>query len=134
MAPRTVSLIAYRTASTQRAHFAIFVPSAVNQGVGTLIHVVGAPMAGYRLEFKRNYPVDLTQQPHTKYPIGQIDSQYIADATNDTTSSDSTPKCAIELAASQVSPPGISQNFMAPVNDVSQVEILFCYMIAYANA
>ena len=52
---RNLYLIKYRQASTQRAHFAIFVPSAANAQVGTLIHVVGAPMAGYQLEFKRNY-------------------------------------------------------------------------------
>jgi hypothetical protein len=32
---------------------------------------------------------------------------------------DSTPRGNIEIAASQVPTPGISQNFMAPVNDVS---------------
>lgn len=62
MASRTVSLIAYRNAATQRAHFAIFIPSAANQDLGTLIHVIGAPMAGYQLEFKRNYSLVLTQQ------------------------------------------------------------------------
>lgn len=55
----------------------------------------------------------LTQQPHTKYPIGQIDSQHTVDNTNNTRSSDSTPKGAIELTASQVPAPGISHNFMA---------------------
>lgn len=125
MVSRTLSLISYRTASTQRAHFAIFVPSASDPDVGTLIHVVGAPMAGYQLEFKRNYSVALTQQPHTKYPIGQIDSQHIVDNANNTRSSDSTPKGAIELTASQVPAPGISQNFMAPVNEVRQVEVFF---------
>ncbi|KAG5290135.1 hypothetical protein I7I48_09664 [Histoplasma ohiense] len=116
-APRTVSLILYRNAATQRAHFAIFIPSATNQGLGTLIHVIGAPMAGYQLEFKRNYSHALTQQPHTRYEIGQIDSQYIVDAANDAPSKDSTPKGAVELAAGQVPPPGISQNFLGPVDD-----------------
>lgn len=119
MAPRTVSLIAYRNAATQRAHFAIFIPSPTNQDIGTLIHVIGAPMAGYQLEFNRNYSLVLTQQPHTRHVIGQIDSQYIVDAADDAKSKDSTPKGAVELAASQVSPPGISQNFLAPINDVS---------------
>lgn len=81
-------------------------------------------MAGYQLEFKRNYSVALTQQPHTKHLIGQIDSQHIADSTDNTRSSDSTPKGAIELTASRVPAPGISQNFMAPVNEVSH-EIFF---------
>lgn len=88
-----------------RGHFAIFVPSASNPGVGTLIHVVGAPMAGHQLQFKRNDSIASNQQPHTKHVIGQIDSQYIANTTNDTPRNDSNPKGGpIELVASQVSP------------------------------
>lgn len=109
----------------QRAHFAIFAPSASNPDVGTLIYDVGAPMAGYQLEFKRNHSVALAQQPHTKYSIGQIDSQHVVDSTNNTRSSDPTPKGSIERTASQVPEPGIIQNFMAPLNEVSQVEVSF---------
>ncbi|KAK2791103.1 hypothetical protein FQN52_005059 [Onygenales sp. PD_12] len=119
MAPRDISLIAYRSTPTQRAHFAVFIPSASDPGVGTIIHVVGAPMAGYQLEFKRNYSPGSTQRAHTRYQIGQIDSQYIADAKDNTSSRDSTPKGAVELAASRVPPPAISQDFMAPVNNTT---------------
>lgn len=61
MATRTVSLISFRNAPSQRAHFAIFIPSATDPKRGTLIHAVGAPMAGYVLQFKRNYSPVLTQ-------------------------------------------------------------------------
>ncbi|OJD20440.1 hypothetical protein ACJ73_08228, partial [Blastomyces percursus] len=32
---------------------------------------------------------------------------------------DSSPKCAIEVAATQIPPSAISQNFLAPVNDTT---------------
>lgn len=122
MAPRTVSLVSYRNSSAQHAHFAILVPSSSDENRGTLIHVVGAPMAGYSLEFKRNYDIALTTQLYTIYPIGQIDSQHIVDSAAGTTSKGANHNGgAIEVAATQVAPPAISQNFLAPVNDVSQV-------------
>lgn len=137
MVSRTVSLIAYRGASTQRAHFAIFIPFAYDQGKGTIIHVVGSPMAGYELEFKRNYSLAHTRQSYTRHTIGQIDTQYIADdpdaTVNAPSTTDYTPRSPIEVVASQVRPPRISQNFMAPVNDVSRVEILFVVCLLMKN-
>jgi hypothetical protein len=119
MATRTIHLISFRNAPSQRAHFAIFVPSAANPQQGTLIHAVGAPMAGYILEYKRNYSPGLTQQRHETFAIGQVHSSNIVDSTGTAITKDSTPRGNIEVAASQVRTPGISQNFMAPVNDVS---------------
>ncbi|EDN07708.1 hypothetical protein I7I51_04382 [Histoplasma capsulatum] len=55
-----------------------------------------------------------------------IDSQYIVDAANDAPSKDSTPKGAVELAAGQVPPPRISQNFLGPVDDTSQIRNKRC--------
>ncbi|RJE22376.1 hypothetical protein PHISCL_05279 [Aspergillus sclerotialis] len=119
MAPCTISLISSRTTSTQRAHFAIFVPSASDSDTGTLIHVFGAPMVGYKLEFKRNYPIAMIREPYTRHQIGQIDTQYIADTSDSVQRDDSIPRGIIELVASQVPPPRISQNFMAPVNETT---------------
>ncbi|KAM5457414.1 hypothetical protein MaudCBS49596_000609 [Microsporum audouinii] len=95
MAPRNIALIAFRNAATQRAHFAIFIPSATDQDTGTLIHVVGAPMAGYQLTVKRNYSIVSTNQQYIRHEIGQIDSRYIVDAGDD----------LVEIAASQIRPP-----------------------------
>lgn len=120
MASRTISLVTFRNSAYQRAHFGIFIPSVTDQDVGTLIHVVGAPMAGYQLEFKRNYSLKDTQQQYTRYDIGQLDSQYIEDSAGGALIRDSVPKGAVEVAASQIPPPGISQNFLAPVNDVGK--------------
>lgn len=118
MATRTLSLVAFRQSARQRAHFAIFVPSDVGSRRGTLIHVVGAPMAGYTLEFKRNYCPEESTQPHSIVAIGAVYSENIADSVGDVQSVDSTPRGNVERAAAQVPPPRISQNFMAPVNNV----------------
>lgn len=78
-------------------------------------------MAGYVLEFKRNYNPSL--EPHDqKFSIGYVHSSDIVDSPDAAPSIDSTPRGNIELAATQIPTPGISQNFMAPVNDVSNVE------------
>lgn len=119
MSTRSLSLVAFRQTARQRAHFAIFVPSGVDNRRGTLIHVVGAPMAGYSLEFKRNYCPEESQQPYTIVTIGDIYAENIVDSVGSVRSVDSTPTGNIERAAAQVPPPRISQNFMAPVNNVS---------------
>ncbi|CAI7568828.1 unnamed protein product [Penicillium viridicatum] len=101
MATRTVYLISARNTSFQRAHFSIFVPSATNPYRGTKIHAVGAPMAGYVLEFKRNYNPSLDPHDQT-FPIGQVRSSDIVDSPDAAPSIDSTPRGKIELAATQI--------------------------------
>jgi hypothetical protein len=119
MATRTLYLARYPKV-TGRAHLAIFVPSAADAEVGTLIHVVGAPMMGFQLVFKRNYPPHDPQEACQTVPIGEIDSAYIAeDPPHITRSIDDAPKDRIEQVASQCPPPGVSKDFMAPINEVS---------------
>ena len=119
MDTRTLRLVSFRQSARMRAHFAIFVPSARDERTGTLIHVVGAPMAGYRLEFKRNYCPEASNQPHTVTNIGQVYASHIVDSTSGLQSIDDRPNGNIELVAAQVPPPRISENFLQPVNDVS---------------
>lgn len=120
MAPRTIYLAAFRPFPRSRAHFAIWVPSATKPDVGSLIHVVGAPMAGFQLEFRRTYNPALSKQKHGVWPIGQVDSSHIHEFPDTGPMViDYNPKGNLEIAALQVRPPGISANFMAPVNDVS---------------
>lgn len=120
MEPRTIYLISSRPSPHQRAHFALWVPSAANPQVGSSIHVVGAPMAGFALEFKRGYNPALTGTDHEIWPIGQVDSSHIVEVPDPgRIITENTPRGNLEIAATQVRPPGISVNFMAPVNDVS---------------
>ncbi|KAJ5585838.1 hypothetical protein N7450_005625 [Penicillium hetheringtonii] len=118
MTARPIYLISSRNAEFQRAHFAIFVPATTEPEQGTLIQAVGAPMTGYHLEFKRNYsPVNDTQEHFSLTRLGEIDTENIVDPSTDIKSTDFEPQGNIEIAASQISPPGISENFLAPVND-----------------
>ncbi|KAF9888162.1 hypothetical protein FE257_009157 [Aspergillus nanangensis] len=124
--PRTVYLLSCRPRPSQRAHFAIFVPSAPDPTKGTAIHVVGAPMAGFVLEFKRNYVPDEETEPHELVPVGQVHARDIVDSSSPGGAMvrDNTPRGNIEIAASQIPPPRISENFMAPVNDEWTMEFV----------
>jgi hypothetical protein len=75
-------------------------------------------MAGYVLEFKRNYNPSL-EKDDTVFPIGQVQISDIVDSPSEDPPIGTTPRGRIELAATHITPPGISQDFMAPVNDVS---------------
>lgn len=119
MTPRTISLITSRNAESQRSHFAIFVPAAANPDQGTLIQAVGAPMMGYILEFKRNYSFADSTERYTVVPVGAVDSANIVDSTDGIKSSDAVPRGNIEVAASEVPTPGMSENFLAPVNETT---------------
>jgi hypothetical protein len=119
MSTRTIYLVAFRESASQRAHFSIFVLSAGDPYRGTLIHVVGMPMRGNTLEFKRNYCPSESRQANFMTSIGDVYEQYIVDSPSDSHGKDSTPINNLQDAAIQAPAPGPSQNFMAPVNDVS---------------
>jgi hypothetical protein len=103
---KKIYLIKFRNATSQRAHFAIYIQEGGFPGTGTLVHVVGAPMAGFQLEIKLNYNLDNTQQRYTHHLLGEVSASTAA---------------TVQQLASTVRPPGISQNFMAPVDGVSPV-------------
>lgn len=128
MTRRTIHLIASRNAEAQRAHFAIFVPSEKGPEQGTLIEAVGAPMAGYMLEFKRNYsPPNDSVENYEIIPIGEIDSANIVDDESGVKSADVDPRGDIEVVAAQIPTPGINENFLTPVN-----EVCLCHTATYA--
>ena len=128
MSFRPIYLAVFRRTTSQRAHFAIFIPNAecVQNDLDdrsipclrTLIHVIGTPMSGYAHEFKRNYngteSVELTKMVR----LGSVDSTCITDPPNKTFSKESTALGRLDAIALQELAPRASQNFMAPVNDV----------------
>ncbi|KAF2650382.1 hypothetical protein K491DRAFT_139372 [Lophiostoma macrostomum CBS 122681] len=118
MATRTLYLITYRRVLRERTHFAIWAPYKEEGGTGTLIQVLGAPMAGYGLEFKRAYSPAAADEPKEMIPLAKIDAQLLGHWTG-TPSTDSTPRGNLESIAAQIPPPGISRNFLAPVNDTT---------------
>jgi hypothetical protein len=76
-------------------------------------------MVGYSLEFKRNYSLSTGDQPLDQcVEIGEIVTENIVDWPMGEERKESIPKGRLEVAATQVAPPRISQNFLAPVNDV----------------
>lgn len=132
MADRPVYLAKFRSSPNQRAHFAIYVPNADHaekdissmstHSLGTLIHVIGAPMTGFFHEFKRNY--DPTQSAFLQdiVRIASINSEHIRDPENSTLSKDNVAMGRLDFLALQLSAPRISQNFLAPINHVSDAK------------
>lgn len=117
-----------------RAHFGILIPregtlpedlhlhtSQVDAPafLGTIVHVVGAPMAGFCLEFKRNFDANRDQHLNEVIRIGSINQAHVADPPTTDFSTDERPICALEVAAAKIPPPKKSEDFLAPVNDVS---------------
>lgn len=97
----------------------------MNPDEGTLIQAVGAPMTGYALEFKRNYSPADGMEKYNVYAIGETDSFHIIDSTPGAKYTDLTPRGDLEIAAAEIPTPGISENFLAPVNDVSYLILKF---------
>ncbi len=74
-------------------------------------------MAGYRLEFKRNYIPENSQQLKDYVPIGNVFAENIVDSSPTAAATiDTTARGDLALVAEQVRPPPISENFRAPVN------------------
>lgn len=126
MASRSIWLVKCRQSNAQRAHFALFIPNASdvlkdpNKAVecrGTIIHVVGAPMAGYKHEFKHYFDCRASPDVQELIRLGSVDTRYIQDS--DVESIDDSALGILDKEALKIRPPGVCQNFLAPVNDVS---------------
>ena len=77
MSTRTIYLIIYPGQPGQRAHFGIWVPYEEGRSEGTVIYVIGAPIAGFSLEFKRKYNPTETSRAPSLVPIGSVLSQNV---------------------------------------------------------
>lgn len=82
MGPRILQLISERESTRQRAHFGILVAAANTPNKGTLIHVVGAPMMGYMLQFRRNFDPtdDNNRKTCTAFPLCHVDETHVVDS------------------------------------------------------
>ncbi|GFN18879.1 uncharacterized protein AtWU_08682 [Aspergillus tubingensis] len=76
---------------------------------------------GYQLEFKRNHALSSNEEPYETVLLGYVDSQHITGSPIESSSMfvDHTPRDDLEIAASQIPAPRVSENFMAPVNDTT---------------
>jgi hypothetical protein len=77
MSTRTIFLIIYPGQSNQRSYFGIWVPYQEGDDEGTVIHIVGALMAGFSLEFKRKYNPKETVRVTQLVPIGSVHVQHV---------------------------------------------------------
>ena len=134
MAYRCVYLAKYRTSASQRAHFAIFIPNATDDGrdltqgfrstscTGTIIHVVGEPlMSGYALEFKRNYECSTSHDLQEMVFLGNVDSTNVYDPSSTKPVRETHPRATLEREATTISPPPRGQNIRAPIDGVSNL-------------
>lgn len=106
-----------RPSPSQRAHFALYIPSLSSLGLdpnsegrGTLIHVVGAPMAGFQHEVLREHACWEARPKRACTRLGELGGVGAEE---------------VEKLAMRIRPPGISENFMAPVDGVSGLRFLF---------
>lgn len=132
MATRPLWLIKCRQSKAQRAHFALFIPHAsdahkdpndrVVECRGTVIHAVGAPMTGYKHEFKRNFDCRASPDLQEAIRIGSVSAGegFVRDA--EVSSFDDNATGILDGEALRVRRPGVSQNFLAPVDDVSALK------------
>jgi hypothetical protein len=124
---RTLHLVVYPKQVSQHAHFGIRVADKEGGDFGTLIHVVGSPMTGSALQFRRRYaPKDDDRHPRV-LRVGEIETQHIHDYEGER-GEDITSKGSLEGVAAQIQPPRPSENFRAPINDVS---VFFFRMFAF---
>lgn len=134
MAYRCVYLAKNRSATTQRAHFALFIPNAAYNGrdltqgfrlapcKGTIIHVIGEPvMIGYTLEFKRNYECGTLQDLEEMVFLGNVDSTNVYDPSFPNSVKETHPRATLEREATTISPPPGGQNIRAPIDGVSNL-------------
>jgi hypothetical protein len=114
---RTLHLVVYPGQANQRAHFGTWVADEEGGEFGTLIHVVGSPMTGFALQFRRRYSPNDDDRHPALVRVGEIDAQHVHNFEGER-GEDTTPRGKLEELAAQIQPPRLSENFMAPVNDV----------------
>jgi hypothetical protein len=86
---------------------------------GTVIHVVGTPISGYVLEFKRNYECSTSRSLQQVVLLGSVNEEHVYDPPYADFRLDSTPRSTMEREATAVPPPRGNQDVRAPVDGVS---------------
>lgn len=113
-------LLIYGAQTGRRSHVGLWSPYHNGNGRGTVIHVVGAPMVGFFLEFKRCYDPETTSRKVQLVALGTVAAQLVHDADDGPLRIDTTPMSELEALAATVKPPGVSRNLLAPSRNVSR--------------
>lgn len=114
--------------SSQRSHFAIFIPNpdiplptdglTISDAVGTIINVVGEPlMLGYKLEIKRNYACGANDVRRLVF-LGEIGSEHVFQPLAGAYVDDDAPRGRLEQLAAGIPPPPRGQDIRAPIDGV----------------
>ena len=132
MPSRRFYLAKYRTAPSQRAHFAIYIPDEATDTVtlaqdyktsrtnGTLINVIGEPvMSGYVHQFKRNHELNTAYDLSELILLGTVDAKDVHEPSSTTAVEECTPRGRLEREAVAIAPPSRGQDVRAPIDGVS---------------
>ncbi|KAF3483798.1 uncharacterized protein GIQ15_03122 [Arthroderma uncinatum] len=106
---RDILLIVYNR-SLFKAHWAIYIPSLADPGIGKKIHVQGDVLNGFTLQFMRNYCLNSEPLTHQEVPIGRVADEFVVDGPGGDEVPDVTPTDRIEEVALSVAAPGPSMN------------------------
>ncbi|EFQ99622.1 hypothetical protein MGYG_02635 [Nannizzia gypsea CBS 118893] len=106
---RDILLIIYNR-SLFKAHWAIYVPSLAEPGVGKKIHVYGDVLNGFTLQFLRNYALKSETLAHQEVLIQQVKDEFVLDGPGGEECSDILASDRIEEVALSVAAPWPSLN------------------------
>ncbi|KAH7150466.1 hypothetical protein B0J13DRAFT_550219 [Dactylonectria estremocensis] len=106
---RTVSIIVY-TSRLFPAHWALWIPSQADAGIGKRVHATGDARVGFEVVFDRNYDIEHTGRQHQLVPLANVLEAFIDEAscTVGPLSSECRPCDKIEEVALRVPAPGPS--------------------------
>ncbi|KAK7683407.1 hypothetical protein QCA50_013670 [Cerrena zonata] len=123
---RDIFLLVYRGALFN-AHWAIWVPSATHNHVGTSIHVTGSLREGFVHEFKRNYNPKETGRSVEVLPLGHVRTDAIADFPYfEDITFDITPIDQLEREALSVPAPGPSMRSSTATGPIRRIVVEDC--------
>ncbi|KAF4445619.1 hypothetical protein F53441_10683 [Fusarium austroafricanum] len=132
MSLRSIYLAKSGGGANQRAHFALFIPSAeydrdticqdyrLQSTIGTRIHVVGEPlMSGFAFEVHRNCNLQVFPDLKQLVFLAKTDDANIHDSPTAKEIRESTPRSVVERHVGSVPPPPKGQDIRAPIDGVN---------------
>lgn len=121
---RDILLVIYNR-SLFKAHWAIYIPSLADRGVGKKIHVHGDVLNGFTLQFLRNYALRSETLAHQEVLIHQVEDEFVLDGSGGEEHAGITPSDRIEEVALSVAAPGPSMNSASASSGVSWCFFIF---------
>ncbi|GJE86816.1 hypothetical protein PsYK624_028990 [Phanerochaete sordida] len=110
-----------------RAHWALFVPHAGSETVGTKIHVTGTLAEGFAHEFQRDFDLESDAKGCGIFLLGSVDDGVVADLRGEPVSAQGTSSASnrLEEIALDVPAPGPSLRSSSST-DFKPIEVRDC--------